>query len=183
VALQRTAAGPAGPAGHLAPLARAWRRSRRRASGAVSSRSLCCPARLRPPPTSPSPFTAPPSLLARSSLVSPGGASGLWLAGGCSSFLAPQPRRDRTLWLAGESSWRSIFPLASGAPSTSPPPPRCRLPSWLVPRRQSRRCRGSLARGDVRSLPAYRGCLREHASHPAGLMWVNGRVQGTSWCT
>ncbi len=44
--------------------------------------ALCCPARLR------APFKAPPSLVAPSSLLSPGGAGALWLAGGPA---APRP--------------------------------------------------------------------------------------------
>src|SRR5215470_1470552 len=44
--------------------------------GSPLSRSLCYPARLRPP------LEALPSLVARSSLLSPGRAGGLWLAGG-----------------------------------------------------------------------------------------------------
>jgi DNA-binding MarR family transcriptional regulator len=68
----------------------------------VLSRSLCLPARLR------APLEAPPSLLARSSLVSLVGADVLWLAGAYSSSAATVSQRSSrsvfSAWTARNSA-------------------------------------------------------------------------------
>jgi len=94
------------------------------------------------PHSPPGAFEAPPSLVAPSSLLSPVGAA---------------PFGSRGPGLLARSSL--VGPVgAGGLRLAGPRPPR----SFLARR-------GPLARGVARSLPAYRGWLREHASHPAGL--------------